>query len=769
MATYQLSVVPMAQHDTRPHAITVTGARTHNLAGIDVEVPKHRFTVVTGLSGSGKSSLVFSTIAAEAQRATAAGYPAFVRTRLPRNPPADVDRVDGLTSTVVVDQRRFTGNARSTVATATDVSAPLRMLFSRFGSPSAGYSPAYSPNDPSGMCPTCEGLGTQRIIDEDALIDPERTLRQGPVRFPTFRPGTYQAKRLLTSGLADPDVPWSHLPASTRDVLLHAESRPLDNPGEGYPQHGLFDGIVPRIRKRYLTQNPSHLTEKERAALERIVHSGTCPDCGGARLNGAARRSVIDGRSLADWMTVPVVDLRSIVAAAGESLGQAAASLIDDISTTLTGLADVGLGYLTLGRSSPGLSGGEAQRVKIVRQLGSPLSDVTYVFDEPSAGLHAHDVHRLTGLLRRLRDRGNTVLVVEHHRSVITAADHVISLGPGAGENGGQVVYTGPPEPGKNLPEVKLKTPVRQPRGRFTIAHASSHNLVDVSVDIPDGVLTVVTGVAGSGKSTLVTEDFVRQNPNFTVIGQQPLHGGRRSTPLTVMGVSDEVRAVFAAAGREAGLDARWFSRNSRGACGECKGRGEIIIDLAFLDDTRTPCEACGGTGFNGDALSVRVNGRTIADVAGLRPVELEPLLGPSGQRRIRWMGKVGLDHIAVGRGIDSLSGGERQRLLLARHLADDGSVDPGDLNIVLDEPTSGLHAADVRRLLDLFDDLVANGATLVVIEHSLQVAARADHIVDLGPGAGHDGGRVVYEGTPAELATSGTITGNYLREAIGM
>lgn len=748
--------------------ITVSGARTHNLANIDVSIPKHQFTVVTGVSGSGKSSLVFDTIAAEAQRAASAGYPTFVRNRLPQHPPAEVDRIEGLTFTTVVDQRRFTGNSRSTVATATDVAGPVRILFSRFASPSAGFSPAYNPNDPSGMCRSCDGLGVQRTINENVLIDPDKSLREGPVRFPTFRPGSHHMKRFIDSGLADPEIPWAQLPETTRDLLLHAEDLPLKQPLSGYPKHGIFDGIVPRLRKRYVARTPSRLTSEERAGLEQVVLTEPCPDCHGDRVNAAARNSLIQGRSIADWMSMPVSELLPVVREAIGLLDASAAVVLDTIVDTLTSIDAVGLGYLSLGRPSPSLSGGEAQRVKIVRQLGSPLSDVTYVFDEPSTGLHPHDVRRLTRLLNQLRDRGNTVLVVEHNPAVIRAADHVVELGPGAGDKGGEVVRTGrPTDPSATLP-LPLTSWERKPSGGFTVTRARSNNLHDVTVTIPTGVLTVATGVAGSGKSSLVTGDFAAQNPTFTVINQIPLRGGRRSTALTVMGVADEVRSVFGAAGRSRGLGPSWFSRNSRGACPECRGRGEIITDLAFLDDAQVTCDACDGTGFNQDARSVLVSGHSVADVAEMQPAEVSQLLGNSGRRRIMCMERVGLGHLSVGRSLDTLSGGERQRLLLAQHLADAETGASHTLKILLDEPTAGLHGSDVARLLNLFDDLVNGGATVVIIEHSLQVVAHADHVIDVGPGAGSDGGHIVFEGTPSDLAASGTLTGQYLREALG-
>lgn len=744
--------------------ITVTGARTHNLRDIDVEIPSHALTVVTGVSGSGKSSLVFDTIAAEAQRATAAGYPSFVRTRLAQHPPADVDRIDGLTFTTVVDQRRFTGNARSTVATAVDLSTPLRMLFSRFAVPSAGFSPAYSPNDPAGMCLTCEGLGTVSVIDEDALIDPDLSLNDGAVRFPTFAPGTYRWKRLVTSGLCDPSVPWSQLPEDVRDVLMHARDLALKDPLPGYPDHGRFDGIIPRLQDSYLRRTPSRLTTAERAGLDAVVSHSTCPDCAGARLNTAARSSLINGRSIADWATVSVSDLYELVVEATETLGESAAPLLTEISRRVDALVEVGLGYLNLDRSSPTLSGGEAQRVKMVRHLGSPLTEVTYVFDEPAAGLHPSDVQRLITLLTGLRDRRNTVLVVDHNPAVIAAADHVIGMGPWAGESGGRITFTGTPASVSSADAPVIKPSVRTPTGSVTVEHARSNNLRDLTVTVPTGVLTVVTGVAGSGKSSLMTTDFSAQHPDFTVVGQQPLHGGRRSSLLTVTGVADGLRSLFAASGD---LSASWFSRNAKGGCPECRGAGEITTDLAFMEDTRTPCEACGGSGFNDKALSVTVGGYTIAEVEALRSADVAGLLGPADAARLRWVDRVGLGYLAIGRTLDGLSGGERQRLLLARHL---GSVnDDEPRRLILDEPTTGLHAADVRRLLELFDELVDAGGTLVLIEHNQQVMAHADHVIDIGPGAGDAGGQVVFEGTPAALAHAGarSVTGRCLADAL--
>jgi excinuclease UvrABC ATPase subunit len=768
--------------------ITVQGARTNNLRDVSVRIPKHRLTVFTGVSGSGKSSLAFGTIAAEAQRLVADSYPLFVRNRLPSSGHAEVDHIDGLTFTTVVDQRPFTGNARSTVGTASDLAPLLRMMFSRIGRPNAGYSPAYSFNDPSGMCPRCEGLGTVDDVDLDRLLDLSRSLNDGAVRFPTFAPGTYRWKRLVHSGLVDPDVPLERLPGD-----------PLENPDPEYPKSRTFDGIMVRLRDGYLRRSRSHLTDAEREGLARVVTRRSCPDCGGTRLNEAARGSRIDGRSIADWSALPISELRSVVAGTQDArIGP----VIRAIGERLHALEDVGLGYLTPDRRSTTLSGGEAQRVKLVRHLGSALSDVCFVLDEPSAGLHPHDVHRLLRLLARLRDAGNTVLVVEHHPAVITAADHVVELGPGAGADGGTLVFEGSPSAlltagaTGTATSRMLRTPVRinehprEPHGWLRIEDARDHNLRHVTVEVPLGVLTAVSGVAGSGKSTLFAEVLPDRHPEFTVIGQGPLAGGSRSVPATVLGIAEPIRRLF---GTVNGISPSWFSPNAKGACPECKGKGVIVTDLAFMDDVDTPCEACGGTRFNRAALGARFQGHSIAEVLAMNAeraaalfAEEPPSAGGPGRsasggsgasdigRRLRWLADVGLGYLGIGQATSTLSGGERQRLLLAKHLAEAGAGSGGSrplpgLRLVLDEPTAGLHGEDTDRLLALLDRLVDAGASVVVIEHDLRVIAHADHVIDIGPGAGHEGGTVIHEGPPEGLLTcEESVTGRYLRKAIG-
>lgn len=756
--------------ETRAVPIRVIRARTNNLRDVSVDVPKRVMTVFTGVSGSGKSSLVLDTIAAEAQRLVNDSYSTFVRSRMPQMPPPDVQKMDGLTFTVLIDQRRFTGNARSTVATATDVASLVRLVFSRIGTPSAGYSPAYSFNDPSGMCPVCEGLGTVYDIDVDQLIDPEKSLDEGPVRFSLFRPGVYRWKRLAHSGLFDRTKPLKQYTAEEMDLFLYADQLKLPDPDPQFPQSARFDGVITRMRDVFLKQRPVKMSKEVREELDRLVTHHTCPECHGDRVNAAARASLIDGRSIADWMRMPVAELRRVLEDLTDSR---VAPAVEGIRHVLDALLSVGLGYLTLDRESSTLSGGEAQRVKIVRHLGSALTEVTYVFDEPSAGLHPADIQRLVALLQRLRDAGNTVLVVEHHPQVIAVADHVVDIGPGAGSAGGSVQFEGTPAllrrsgtlTGRLLAEpLQLETSPRTPMGRVSVTDARSHNLDGFDVDVPLGVLTAVTGVAGSGKSSFATVELPRQHPQFSVVGQDPLRGGIRSTTLSILGIADTVREAFA---DESGLDPAWFSFNSKGACPTCNGKGHITTELAFLDDVSLPCEACGGLRFNPKALSVRRGGATIADVLAATPAEVGGLFSDHADvvSALGWVQRTGLGYIQVGRSLDTLSGGERQRLLLARHLSDP-KRDRAD-RIVLDEPTAGLHPNDVDTINRLFDDLLDDGATLVVVEHNLRVVARADHVIDIGPGAGSEGGRLVFAGPPTELVRhEASLTGRALAAA---
>lgn len=758
----------------RPAAdlIRVIGAATNNLCDVSLDVPKGALTVFTGVSGSGKSSLVLDTIAAGAQRLVNDSYPAFFRARLPQLPAPDVQAMSGLTFTALIDQRRFTPNARSTVATATDLAPLLRLVFSRAGEPSAGYSAAYSFNDPKGMCPTCEGIGSVVDIDVDELIDLDKTIDEGPVRFSQFRPGVYRWKRFAYCGFFDRTKPLRDYTAEEMDLFLYADAVKPTDPDPRFPATARFDGVVTRLRDVYVKNRPAKISKKVRAELDRVTSQRSCPACRGARVNEAARASLIEGRSIVDWMALTVSELHQLV----ERLDiPRVAPALDGIRSVLDALISVGLGYLSLDRESSSLSGGEAQRVKIVRHLGSALTDVSYVFDEPTIGLHPADVLRLTRLLQRLRDAGNTVLVVEHHPQVIRIADHVVDLGPGAGRDGGRVLFEGTPQAlaGSDTPtgrllaqQLTVKPRAARPRTRVPVTNARARNLTGFDVDIPIGVLTAVTGVAGSGKSSLATLELPRQQPRFTVVGQDALRGGVRSTSLSILGIADGVRRAF---GEVSGRAPAWFSFNSKGACPACNGRGYITTELAFLDDVATPCDACDGSRFNPTALGVSIDGHTIADVLAMTADEVAALFAdrPDIVAAVEWMDRVGFGYAAVGQSLDTLSGGEKQRLLIARHLA--AATDLGSEWIVLDEPTTGLHPSDVDRINELFDDLLARGATLVVVEHNLRVVARADHVIDIGPGAGVDGGRLVFAGPPAELVhDEASLTGRALAAAAG-
>jgi excinuclease UvrABC ATPase subunit len=712
--------------------IEVVGARENNLRGIDVRIPKGRLTVVTGVSGSGKSSLAFGTIAAEAQRQFGETVPAFVRHRLDRYGRPDVDALRGLTAAIVVDQRRIGGNARSTVGTATDVAPLLRLLYSRLSVPHVGLSAAFSFNDPAGMCPRCAGLGTVVDVDVD-----------------------------VWSGLFDPDKPLRDYTPGEWDTLLHARDLVPPDPTPDWPRTATLQGVLPWFRHGYLEGGVSRVPAGVREEVDRLVTRRTCPECEGDRLAADARKATVGGRTIGECARMEVGELAAFLRTLDDPV---AAPLVAAMLDRLDALVEVGLGHLALGRETPTLSGGEAQRVTLVRHLGSSLTDLTYVLDEPSAGLHPHDVDRLLTLLRGLRDRGNTVLVVEHDLDVLAAADHVVDLGPGAGADGGRVVYTGgvaglrradTPTGALLRRPLRLREP-RPPAGTRRISGPDVHNLRDVDVELPLGVLTAVTGVAGSGKSSFAAHLLPAVAPEAVLVDQSPLRGSKRSTPASYLGMLDPVRRAFA---RANGVPAALFSANSTGGCPVCRGLGAVETDLAFLPPVSTACEACRGTGFTAEALSHTLHGRTIADVLALDVDRARAALAdvPGVAAVLDRLVDVGLGHLGLGRPVSSLSGGERQRLRLAAHPDVDGAL------LVLDEPTAGLHGADVARLLALFDRLVARGATLVVVEHDLDVVAAADHVIELGPGAGRGGGRVVFTGTPAELAAADTVTGRHL------
>jgi excinuclease ABC A subunit len=732
-------------------AILVEGARENNLRDVSLAIPKGKITVFTGVSGSGKSSLVFDTIAVESQRQLNETYPGFIRYRLPTFERPHFDRLENLSAAIVVDQRPIGRNSRSTVGTMTDVHPILRILFSRHGEPSAGESTAYSFNDPRGMCPECEGTGRTRQVDLAALIDEERSLNEAAIRFPAFEPRTVEWQFYAESGLFDPDKPLGDYSAQERETLLYGEGFKVPRRTRTGTVENNYQGVVRRLERLYLRKELPSLSAKNREAIGTVARERTCPGCGGARLNQAALASRIDGVNIAELAALEIGEAIAFLGAIDDPVANPIAA---SALAVLGRIEAIGLGYLSLERETPTLSGGEAQRLKTVRFLGSSLTGMTYIFDEPSVGLHPRDVDRLNDLLRALRDKGNTVLVVEHDREVIAVADHVVDLGPWAGEEGGEIVFEGTVEElgrAETLTAERLRAPRRLTGRRRTasgeplrIEGANRNNLGGVDVAIPGGVLTVVTGVAGSGKSTLFAEVLPEQHPEVRLIDQSAVGLSPRSTPASYAGAMDGIRAAFAAA---SGARASLFSFNSAGACPECKGRGVIRTDLAFMDPVTVTCESCGGTRFNDEALSHRLRGRTIADVLGMTIAEALEFLEEAELRgRLSHLAAVGLGYLRLGQPLGSLSGGERQRLKLARRLED------GAGTYVFDEPSNGLHMADVATLLGVFDRLVDGGSTVIAVEHDLDVIEHADWVIDVGPEAGRHGGRIVFEGTPKEL-----------------
>ncbi|MGR6918996.1 ATP-binding cassette domain-containing protein [[Actinomadura] parvosata] len=745
-------------------SIEITGARVNNLKNVSLRIPKNHLVVFTGVSGSGKSSIVFDTIAAEAQRQLNETYTAFIRNRLPSYDKPDVETIDHLSATIVVDQRPVGGNARSTVGTMTDIMPILRVLFSRYGTPSAGYSFAYSFNDPAGMCPGCDGLGRAVRLDIDALIDDERSLDDGAIRFPLFGVGTWQWQIYARSGTFDPAKPVRDYTPAERDLLLHGSGFTVDVHGKNGTLNKVdYEGVADRFTRLYLRRDTSTLSERTRRAVADLITEGICPQCHGARLNQAALATRIGPHTIADHAAMEITDLITVLDGLHNPVADAAAR-------ALRRLDDIGLGYLTLDRETSTVSGGEAQRLKTVRHLGSALTGMTYVFDEPSAGLHPNDVGRLNTLLRALRDKGNTVLVVEHDPDVIAIADHVIDLGPGAGTHGGQVVFQGDvaaltradTPTGRALRHrVPLKTSPRRPTGRLTLCPATLHNLHQVALDLPTGVLTCVTGVAGSGKSTLATRILPAQHPTVTVVDQSAPGTSARSSPASYLGILDPIRRLFA---RATGAPAALFSHNSDGACPRCEGRGLLHTDLAFMDPITTVCEMCDGTRFRPEALTHRVRGHSIADVLALTAEQAAAFFTePAVSARVHALLDVGLGYLTLGQPTSTLSGGELQRMKLAAELHRTGAIH------VLDEPTTGLHLSDVQTLIALLDRLVDGGNTVIVIEHHLDVVKRADWVIDLGPGGGKHGGRVLFQGPPQDLLSApGSITGAHLKAALG-
>ncbi|WP_345574178.1 excinuclease ABC subunit UvrA [Nonomuraea rosea] len=741
--------------------IQVRGARENNLTGVSLDLPKRRLTVFTGVSGSGKSSLVFDTIAAESRRLIDETYTAFIQGFMPSLARPDVDSLSNLSAAIIVDQERMGANARSTVGTATDAHTMLRIIFSRIGRPHVGPASAFSFNRAEGMCPECEGLGKASDIDVDELVDRELSLNEGAIKVPGYAVDTWYWQVMAGSGLFDPDAKLKDYTPEQWQDFLHKPATKIKYGSNNFT----YEGLVSKVRRQYLGKDRESMQTAARAFADRAVKLTLCPSCDGSRLNEAARSSLIGGRNIAECSAIQINDLADFVRAIDDP---AVGPVREGLSSTLDSLVEIGLGYLSLDRESGTLSGGEAQRVKMVRHLNSSLTDVTYVFDEPTAGLHPHDIQRMNNLLLQLRDKGNTVLVVEHKPETIAIADHVVDLGPGAGTAGGQVCYAGDLDglrgsgtlTGRYLDHrVRLREHVREPAGWLPVKGATLHNLRDVNVDLPLGVLTVITGVAGSGKSSLI-HGYVAGLDGVVVADQSPIRGSRRSNPATYTGVLDPIRTAFAKAN---GVKPGLFSANSEGACPACKGIGLIYTDLAMMAEVASVCEECEGRRFTPEVLEYRLRGKNISEVLAMPVAEARDFF-TTGQARtiLDRLVSVGLGYLGLGQPLTTLSGGERQRLKLAIHMARNGTT------YVLDEPTTGLHLADVDQLLSLLDRLVEDGNTVIVIEHHQAVMAHADWIVDLGPGAGHDGGQVVFSGTPGELVGGGSsLTAIHLRDYV--
>ncbi|MEU7634153.1 excinuclease ABC subunit UvrA [Nocardia sp. NPDC049220] len=775
--------------------IRVHGARVNNLKDISIEIPKRRLTVFTGVSGSGKSSLVYGTVAAESQRLINETYSAFVQGFMPTLARPEVDVLEGLTTAIVVDQQRLGGDPRSTVGTATDANAMLRILFSRLGQPHIGPPSAFAFNVPSvrasgaitvergagktkavkqtftrtgGMCPRCEGRGTVSDIDLAQLYDDSKSIAEGAFTIPGWKSDSFWTVRVYAeSGFVDPDKPIRRYTKKELHDFLYKEPVKVKIDGVNLT----YEGLIPKVQKSFLSKDADSLQPHIRAFVERAVTFTTCPECGGTRLSEGARSSRVGGITIADACAMQISDLAAWV---GDLDEPSVAPLLASLRHTLDSFVGIGLGYLSLDRSSGTLSGGEAQRVKMIRHLGSSLTDVTYVFDEPTIGLHPHDIQRMNDLLLRLRDKGNTVLVVEHKPETIAIADHVVDLGPGAGTAGGTVCFEGTVDglrdsgtiTGRHFDDrAVVKETARKSTGALEIRGATTHNLCDVDVDIPLGMLVVITGVAGSGKSSLV-HGSLRAEDGVVSVDQGAIRGSRRSNPATYTGLLDPIRKAFAKAN---GVKPALFSANSEGACPTCNGAGVVYTDLAMMAGVATTCEDCEGKRYQASVLEYRLGGLDISEVLAMSVIEAAEFFGtgaartPAAHTILQRLADVGLGYLSLGQPLTTLSGGERQRLKLATHMAEKGGV------YILDEPTTGLHLADVEQLLGLLDRLVDSGKSVIVIEHHLAVMAHADWIIDLGPGAGHDGGRVVFEGTPADLvAARATLTAEHLAAYVG-
>lgn len=743
--------------------IELRGARENNLKNVSLRIPKRKITIFTGVSGSGKSSIVFDTIATESQRLLNENFSMFVRNFLPKYSQPDADAIENLSMSIVVDQRRMGGGSHSTVGTITDINTILRLMFSRIGQPHVGPSNVFGFNDPQGMCPNCNGLGRKLDVDLDKFLDKSKSLNEGAILFPEYAVDSWGWSNLINTGLFDPDKKLSKYTEKEMNALLYNEPIKVKTKVGAKDFNMTFEGIVNRFTNKYIKRDLKTMSERTQKSVEPYMTMGPCSVCKGARLSQETLKCKINGYNIADLTSMEIPQL---IEAVKKIKVPAAEPLVKALLERLQHLVDIGLEYLSLSRETDTLSGGESQRVKIVKHLGSSLTDVIYIFDEPSVGLHPRDIHRMNELLQKLRDKGNTVIVVEHDPDVIKVADHVVDVGPHAGPQGGEIVYEGSYASllkaatltGMHMQQsVPLKDSFRTPKGELPIKHAKVNNLQNISVDIPMGVLTVVTGVAGSGKSSLINEVFSEQHPDAIVIDQSAVGVSSRSNPATYTGILDDVRKAFASANK---VPASLFSFNSKGACENCQGLGVVYTDLSFFESVKSPCEICGGKRFKDEVLAYKLNGKSISDVLAMNVGQaLEYFEIKEVLRKLQAMSDVGLDYLSLGQPLSTLSGGECQRIKLASELHKKGSI------YIMDEPTTGLHMSDIGHLMQVINRLVDTGNTVVVIEHNLHVIKNADWIIDMGPEGGSKGGQVIFEGTPKQLLSAKrSLTSEYLR-----
>lgn len=746
-------------------SIHVLGAREKNLKNIEIRIPKRQITVFTGVSGSGKSSLVFDTIAAESQRQLNETYTSFIRHRLPHYGQPDVDSIENLSVAIIINQKRIGENSRSTVGTITDIYSLLRLLFSRIGKPFVGYSEAFSFNNPDGMCPRCQGLGKVDTINIERLLDENKSLNEGAILFPTFEPGGWRLKRYVHSGLFDNNKKIKDFNPEELDLLLYKTNIKIETSDPEWPKTSLYEGLIPRIERSFLKKEAGEKI-KYKKKIDYIVKKDICPACTGTRLNQKVLNCKISGKNISDCTRMQVSDLIEFMS---EIKGPYSSTIVSAIIGRLEHLISIGLGYLSLDRETSTLSGGESQRIKMVRQLGSSLTDITYIFDEPSIGLHPHDVNRINNLLKLLRNKGNTVLIVEHDPDVIKIADYIIDMGPEAGTKGGEIVYNGDLNGLRSSgtltakflnhrPQLKLNT--RKAIEWMPVRNANLHNLKNISINIPKGVMTVVTGVAGSGKSTLINQVFPKFYPETIFIDQKSVHASKRSNIATFTGIFDEIRKLFSKANN---VKTSLFSFNSEGACPKCKGLGVVYTDLAFMDAVVSVCEVCHGDRFIDNVLKLKLRGKDISEVLKMT---IDEAIDFFHEKEIfstlKRLVDVGINYITLGQPLNTLSGGELQRVKLASELESKGNI------YVLDEPTTGLHMSDISQLVKIMNRIVDGGSTLIVIEHNLDVISQADWIIDIGPDAGQNGGKIIFEGKPENLINcDSSVTGKYLREYI--